>query len=298
MQIPSFRRPIGLALLGFALTAGAASSAFAGQSPTEQQVTVLMRNGNRVSGQLEGVGNNLVYVRASLAEQHKIPQSDVLVIDLVDGASGLPETETADARGAAHLLVLRDSSKVKGRLIETRGGKGSGDEAEPRLVYFEPEGASSAQRYPAERVGRIYLGNYPAAASEAPSQAMPSDIPSGAIRIAADQVWTQTPVVVRRGERLSFSASGQIVLSPDAADIAGPAGAQSGRKAPGAPLRDHPAGCLMARVGNGPAFVIGDNTAPITMPSAGVLYLGVNDDGPNDNKGEFLVTIARAGGRR
>lgn len=295
MQTTSTRRRLGFAVLGLSLVAIAAAPARGGQSPTEQQVTVLTRDGNRVSGQLEGVGNGTVYVRSSLAEQHKIPQGSALVIDFVSGANGLPESETSEARGTSHLLVLRDGSTVRGRLIETRGGKGSGEDNEPRIVYFEREGASTAERYPAERVARIYLGNYPTATTESPSQAVPSDIPSGAIRIPANQPWTETLVIVRQGDRLVFSADGQIVLSPTPDDIAGPAGAHSGRKAPGAPVPGNSAGTLIARIGNARPFAIGNITTPITMPASGRLFLGINDDGFGDNSGEFVVTIRRFG---
>nr|MBA3296167.1 hypothetical protein [Acidobacteriota bacterium] len=56
------------------------------------------------------------------------------------------------------------------------------------------------------------------------------------------------------------------------------------------------AGALIARVGNGEAFAIGNQTT-VTMPAAGQLFLGINDDGFEDNAGEFRVEIARSGGR-
>jgi hypothetical protein len=288
-----------IAVWGWLLTAGAPVLPATGLQPDEHQVTVLKRDGSRVSGKLEGVGNGTVYVRSSPGEQHKISVGDVVVIDFVDGASGLPETETAAARGAEHVMVLRDSTSVKGRLIETRGGQGSGDDSEPRIVYFQPSGSQQAQRYEADRVGRIYLGNYPAAtatpgvAGSNPQPAAQEEVPAGAIRVPANQAWTATAVSVREGDRLQFDVSGEIVLSDDAGDVARAAGSMKARKAPGAPLPENYAGCLIARVGNSPPFAIGNIATAIAMPRDGQLIFGINDDHVGDNKGEFHVKVLR-----
>ena len=52
---------------------------------------------------------------------------------------------------------------------------------------------------------------------------------------------------------------------------------------------------LIARIGNAAPFPIGD-VSTVTMPAAGQLFLGVNDDEVSDNRGEFLVNVSR--GRR
>ena len=82
-------------------------------------------------------------------------------------------------------------------------------------------------------------------------------------------------------------------LSGDASDVAAPAGSKSGRKATGAPLPNALAGALIGRIGNGQAFAIGNQTT-VQMPAAGQLFLGVNDDGFDDNQGEFRVDITRS----
>src|SRR5690606_2686076 len=67
-------------------------------------VTVMLRSGEKVAGQLEDLENGTLYVRVSRADQRKLPIGDVAVIDFVGGASGLPETELSKARGDEHLL--------------------------------------------------------------------------------------------------------------------------------------------------------------------------------------------------
>ena len=104
-------------------------------------------------------------------------------------------------------------------------------------------------------------------------------------------------MTVRKGEVLSFNTTGEVQLSGDANDVAGTSGSKSGRKATGAPLPTALAGALIGRIGNGQAFAIGNQTT-VQMPAAGQLFLGVNDDGFDDNQGEFRVDITRSATRR
>jgi hypothetical protein len=53
-------------------------------------------------------------------------------------------------------------------------------------------------------------------------------------------------------------------------------------------------GGLIGRVGNSAPFRIGSSSAPIRMPAAGRLFLGVNDDHHADNSGTFNVAVKSA----
>jgi hypothetical protein len=256
----------------------------------EHRATVLMRNGDRVSGNLDGVGNGSVYVRLSQSDQRKLPMGDVLLIDLVGGASGLPETETSVAARADHLMLLRDGSSMTGRFIGTVGG----NEAEPHQVVFNANGQE--RRIGLDRVARIYMGNYPFNSTTATPS--PANIPQGAIRVSANSTWVPTNIIVRQGDRLVFNVTGQVQLSDDAGDIATAGGSHRGRRTPSAPIPSALAGALIAKVGNSAPFGIGDQTTAITMPARGELFLGVNDDHVNDNRGEFVVEIQHLGTRQ
>ena len=109
--------------------------------------------------------------------------------------------------------------------------------------------------------------------------------------VPAEDRWTDTGIVVRAGDRLTFDANGTIQMSEDGSDVADPPGARSGRRAADAPLANAPAGALIGRIGNGAPFLIGGNSGPIAAPRAGRLYFGVNDDHLADNNGEYRVTV-------
>ncbi|MDQ3438731.1 MAG: hypothetical protein M3478_00090, partial [Planctomycetota bacterium] len=255
----------------------------------EHRATVLLRNGERVSGSLEDVENGVVYVRVSLHDQRKLGVAEVALIDLAGGASGLPETELSVARGANHLALLRDGSSWQGQFIDVRGGETNAGGDPHSLIFRTTNGEE--RRVSLDGVSRVYFGNFPGgttAANNANNAATPSEaLPPGGFRVPANTTWVATPLSVRRGDRVSFNTTGRIQLSDDAGDMAISAGSLRERRANGAPLPQHFAGALIAKIGNGAPFPIGDNSAPITMPANGQLYLGINDDEVNDNRGEF-----------
>jgi hypothetical protein len=256
----------------------------------DHRATVVTRNGDRVTGNLDGVGKGLVYVRVSQNDQRQLPMGDVLVIDFVGGASGLPDTELSVAARAEHLVVFRNGTSWTGQFISTVAGT---DHNDPHQILFRT--GNEERRMGLDQVARIYLGNYPFKAT-AETTTPPQNVPAGAIRVPANAGWVPANMTVRRGDRLVFSVSGQIELSDESGDVAMAAGSPRGRRAAGSPMPNELAGALIARIGNSAAFAIGDQTQPIPMPAAGQLFLGVNDDHVNDNRGEFVVQIQNLGG--
>ena len=257
----------------------------------EHRATVLLRNGERVSGELEGFGDGVVYVRVSFTDQRKIPIQEIALVDLVGGASGLPETELSVARGDDHLALLRGGESIEGQFVAFRD-----DEAKdhPEWLIFRTE-SGQERRISLDDLARVYLGNFPmaAVANNAPSAAAESrdPLPRNAVRVPANAQWTATPLTVNKGDRVVFNVTGQVQLSTDPSDVAQAAGSLKQRHAKGSPLPQNFAGALIARVGNSAPFPIGNVTTPVTMPADGQLYLGINDDEVSDNRGEFIVRM-------
>lgn len=110
------------------------------------------------------------------------------------------------------------------------------------------------------------------------------------IRVNSQQRWVDTGITVRQGDIIRFQSSGQIQMSDNSSDMAGAAGSLQRRMAQDAPVSGVFAGALIGKIGAYNAFAIGDQSQ-ITAPASGRLYLGVNDDYLNDNRGEFVVTM-------
>lgn len=258
----------------------------------QEQVTIVKRDGGRVAGRFEAWARNtnLVYVRVSQNDQQRIPLNDVQVMEVGGGAQDLPAHELVAARGSEHVLVLTSGEILRGRLVNIEGGEGSDSPNEPRMVTFKPS-SGDERRARMTEVRRFYSGNYPAAAEAAPAPP-PAAAPSGSIQVPANMRWTSTGIVLGRGDQIQVQASGEVQLSADGGDKASPAGSTSGRRAAGAPVPVASAGALIGRVGNGPAFPIGDRSTPFVPAGVGgELVLGVNDDELSDNQGAFTVVI-------
>jgi hypothetical protein len=277
----------------------AALATTAATAAAQEQATVLKRDGTRVTGRFEAWNrnNNALYIRVSLGDQRIIPLGDTAMFEVDGDARTLPANELEAARGGDHVLVLRSGEILRGRLLNIEGCQGSGKDEEPRILSFKPNDAGE-RRARFNEVRRFYVGNFPSALAPtapvpSPTTPAPPEAPAGPgqVRVAANQRWVATGLMVRRTDQVAFTTEGQVQLSGDGEDKAGPAGSLKGRYAGGSPAPSLLAGALIARIGNGPAFAIGDQTQPLPMPGEGQLFLAVNDDEVSDNQGSFLVTM-------
>lgn len=109
------------------------------------------------------------------------------------------------------------------------------------------------------------------------------------IVVNATERWVDTGIDLRAGDNITVSSQGTIRLSSNATDSSSPGGAN--RRAANAPMPNHPAGSLIARVGTGAPIFLGDTTGARNVTTGGRLYLSVNDDHLADNSGQFRVTV-------
>jgi hypothetical protein len=262
---------------------------FAAAGQSEDRATIQMRDGTKVEGRIEELDRGTLFLRVTLDDQRRIAVGSIALIDRVGGASGLPETEVSEARDADQLLMLAGGSSVKGHLVQIIGGKGSSDPGPRAYVFRTTDGRDV--RYTPDQVARIYMGSYPFQAAVTGSPAVNNTLPAGGVRVPANTAWISTGLVVRKGDRVTFAATGEVQLSTNTADRAKSAGAL--RSAPQSALPTVNAGALIGRVGlGGTPFGIGDQTL-VPMPENGLLYLSVNDGERSDNSGEFIVVVGR-----
>ena len=124
------------------------------------------------------------------------------------------------------------------------------------------------------------------------------------VRVEADRPWTDTGLIVKKGDRFFLTATGEVqwaarhaTSGPDGID-----GLVGWRVGPGG---------LVGRVGEGAKpFAIGSRTTafpdhrprpphhshpapPVTIPANGKLMLGFKDYEPGDNRGGFDVIVRR-----
>ena len=247
----------------------------------QSSATLTLRSGEKVSGDLVDLGGVGYTIRVN-GNERQIAQNDVAVVDFTGGA--MSDADWAKFTGTSQ-IVLRSGQTIDGSLIDIGG-------ASPLRLTVRT--ANGERDFTSNDVARIVVARPDNVATGTAGNATGvAATPSvaGAVAIQANQPWTSTGRTVKKGQRVSFTTTGEIQLSDNAADIATADGAKDGRLAAAAPLRNVAAGALIGKVGNSAPFPIGSNAQAITMPANGVLYLGVNDDGFPDNRGNFQVIV-------
>jgi hypothetical protein len=277
-----FKRTI-LALSVVALTFPAIALA-------QESATLTLRSGEKLGGELMDLSGVGFTVKVNGTERH-IPTNDVAVIDF--GGSSMSDADWAKVPEGRPMVILRSGEVVNGRLVDIGGSS---------PLRMTIRGRSGDRDLASNEIGHVILArpsNAPAASSGTSStDANLAPATGSGIVVSARQGWTSTGMTVKRNDTLSFNASGEVQLSGDANDVATPFGSKSGRKATNAPLPGALAGALIGRIGsNGQPFAIGSGVS-IKMPGDGQLFLGVNDDGFDDNRGEFRVDVGRTNTRR
>ncbi len=258
-----------------------ALSAVAAVAAAQEPATLVLRSGERVSGTLVDMGGRDFTMGLSGGER-RILIGDVAVIDF-GGAGSLPSGEVSRIAGGQHLLVLRSGQMISGALDDVGG-------THPLRITFKSGGTTD---YRSSDVLRIYLAAPPAESVEqagdvVTAQPVTGD-PADGLGIPANQPWTRTGLIVRQGQMIRLTTTGRIRVSPSPDATCGPAGCEN-RRAAGSQIPGSLVGALIGRIGNGPAFGVGDQTS-FAAPAAGELWLGVNDEGHGDNAGAFRVLV-------
>lgn len=263
-----------------------AAIAYVGVATAQESATVTLRSGERISGQLIDLGGVGFTMKVN-NEERRIPKNDVAVIDFTGGT--MTEADWNKVNAGKNMIWLRNGETVTGELYDISG-------TTPLKITLNTD--SGQRELNSSEIGRIVLAKTDAAtaATSGKTSATPGTASGagGAIVVAGNQQWTNTGLMVRKGEVLMFNSTGEVAIRDAAQEMAKPAGVTTGAMAgQGAPLPNVLTGALIARIGNGEPFGIGDQTS-IPMPATGQLYLGVNDANVADNTGEFRVEISRA----
>lgn len=259
-------------------------------SLAQERAILTLRSGETIRGELMDLGGAGFTVKVNGTER-QIPTNDVAVIDF--GAATMRDADWEKIPRGRPVVMLKNGENVFGRLVDIGGSS-------PLRMTITT--TSGDRDIPSNEIARVILArpsNVPAGSDSGNSSnsALAPATGSG-IRVSPKQAWTATGLSVKKDEMLSFNANGEIQLSGDSNDVATAFGSKSGRKAAHSPLPNVLAGALIGRIGStGQPFAIGSGVT-IKMPADGYLFLGVNDDGFEDNLGEFRVDIGRRSNRR
>ena len=263
------------------MTLGAAVVAAGVSVMAQQSATMVLKSGSTLSGEIVDLGGSEVFFRVN-GQDRGIPKGDVASIDFGGGDLTVPDA-ARDLPAGAHLLILRSGEVIQGEFYDLMG-------ASPvRIVFRTPSGERT---FNGPEIRKIYMTRADGASAPATASASGN---TQTIIVSSRTAWTNTGIQVSRGDTLKFESSGEIVFSPRG-HVAKPSGSEDRLFDTKGPVPTALQGALIGRIGStrggGGAFAIGDQTS-VVMPADGTLFLGVNDTGVNDNRGEFTVKVTK-----
>jgi hypothetical protein len=267
-----------------------------------ERATFILTDGARINGAVVArtvTGANVSRGNFALSvgnREMEIPMSEVAVIDFAGG-----KPSTAELNGLVgmpqQVIVFRNGRSGVGRLVNLVGDsvrwryEPGGTEDIPmrevRRIYLDPGAGrdvfeAAIDRWPADSgVGRAEYANVLS--------------PPAGFQVPARWEWADTGITVRKGDLLTFAASGEIAFGHKSTQIASPDGTPVPKR-DSYPVPAMPVGGLIGKVGRSDPFPIGSNTNAIRMPADGRLLLGVNDNHRGDNSGTFFVVVRSAAG--
>jgi hypothetical protein len=191
---------------------------------------------------------------------------------------------------AADTVVLRNGREARGRVIAMRGD----------TIEFEDASDRRVRRLDRREVRRIEFDDYgspgyaPGDRYDDPIGGRPGYPPAGMrereVLAYANVQWSDTGIDVRQGQTVYFRARGEVRWGKDRKD--GPEGESNSPRNPNRPIPGRPGAALIGKVGDTDGFFIGNDQGPIRMRASGRLYLGINDDYLQDNRGFFTVVVS------
>jgi len=258
----------------------------ASTAAAQDRATLVLRSGDRVSGNLVDMNATGLVVRVA-GETRRFPVNEVARVEF-GGDATLPDADRL--RAGEHAVVTSDGNVVFGKLYDISG-------KQPLTLTLDTRNGGRRE-FQSNQVRSVHFVN-PSSVGDSGVGTGGSNltVPEGTgIAVPANQQWTDSGINVRQGQRVRFSARGEAQLSTNAKDRAIPQGSLTGRRASGGPLPQELAGALVARVGNGQPFAI-SNFAEVTISENGRLWLGINDDVVADNSGGYRVEVTPQGRR-
>lgn len=135
----------------FAAALALTAPAFAGS----HDVTLLLRSGERITGELASLDRSSVDVRDTDGGRHAVAVSDVVLMDFQGAARLANRTDIDRVRNAGHLLVMYDGTTRQGHVVDIVGESGA-----DAAVVFE-SAAGQREEIPLNDVNRVYLQPVP-----------------------------------------------------------------------------------------------------------------------------------------
>ncbi|MBA3804476.1 MAG: hypothetical protein H0X14_02010 [Acidobacteria bacterium] len=246
-------------------------------SPTVFADTIRLKDGSVIRGQVIGFGDQQFTVLVGTGTRGRRSRITIYMED-VDSIEFDSVTASAAGAGMSNDEGSAPRTQPSRRDPPPRTTTTTRQQQEPQPEEARTPPLSTSSRQPST--------------SSSPSSSSAPTFFQINTRVRGDSTtngWTNSGLVVRRGQRLRISATGRILLG--AGRVATPAGLAAvpdNEKL----MRSDPTGGLIAVIGDdNDEFIFIGRSREFTAQRDGVLFLGVNEGNLSDNTGAFDTVI-------
>jgi hypothetical protein len=278
---------------------------------TAQADTIRLKNGSIIKGKVTSFADDQFVVMLDSGSGRSMSKAMIYIADIAkidfDAAGGAAPDATArdnttaqpedntPRNNTAMKEPARDSVKESAKEAPVnpslRNTTSKNRKTEPKPETLEPTPTKEPETSAAEKT----------TATSDPSSSVPESVtrkPLGpnartsTADVAAGRSWRSTGVIVKRGDRIRITATGNITVDPSG-ELSGP----EGTAAPDASklMPDKPTYALIGVIGaeDNNFFYIGRSTE-FTATRDGLLFLCVNEGDPAKSTGSFKAVIEQA----
>ncbi len=173
-----------------------ATLAVTGMAQAQENATLTLRSGEKITAQLIDLGGVGFTVKVNGTEK-QIPTHDVAVIDFTGGS--MSDADWAKVPSGQPLVWLRSGETVNGQLYDIGGSS-------PLKITLKT--ASGEREFSSNEIARIILARPSNTVATSGTNANLASATGSGIAVSPKQPWTATGLTVKKGEILMFTASG------------------------------------------------------------------------------------------
>ena len=182
------------------LALAAAAVTVTGVAQAQENATLTLRSGEKLTAQLVDLGGGGFAVRVNGADR-QIPTNDVAVIDFAGGS--MTDADWAKVSEGQQVVQLKSGEMINGQLYDIGG-------TSPLRITLKT--ASGERELSSNEINRIILSRPANAVATSGANPNLASATGSGISVNPKQAWTATGLTVRKGEVLTFNATGEVAV--------------------------------------------------------------------------------------
>jgi len=270
---------------------------------TAQADTIRLKNGSVIKGKVTSFADDQFVVMLDSGSGRSMSKAMIYIADIAkidfDAATGTTTDPTArdnTTTAQPEDNTPRNNTAVKEAVKETatppvnpviRGNNPKNNrKTEPKSEVLDPQPIREPETTQPEKNN---TASDPTTSVPEARKPLGPNARTINVEVAAKRDWTSSGVIVKRGDRLRITATGNITIDP-AGQSSGPEGIETAdsRKLMG----EKPTGGLIGVIGaDNDDFVFIGKFTEFTATRDGLLFLSVNEGTLSDNSGSFKAVI-------